>query len=78
MVHFPFKLYLLTPKSKQQHNNVCDKGSSKHVHTYVCKMFSLKAILSKNLKNLTNKSKIVFMLLEAAWKDVHLTQVLYL
>ena len=46
---FPFKLNLLLPKSEQQNNDFCDKGSSEHVHTYVSKMFSLKAILTKKL-----------------------------
>ena len=75
---FTFKLNLLPPKSEQQHNNLCDKGSSEHVHTYVCKMLSLKAILSKNLKTWLINQKSYVMPLEAAWKDVHLTQVLYL
>ena len=78
MLHFPSKLYLLSPKSEQQHDNVCDKGSSEHGHTYVFKMFSLTAIISINLKIRLINKELYCMLLEAAWKDCHLTQVLFL
>ena len=78
MLHFPLKLYLLPPKSEQHNKNVCDKGSSEHGHTYVCKMFSLTAIISKNLKIWLINKELYCMLLEAAWKDCHLTQVLFL
>ena len=56
---------------------MCDKGSSKAC-AYVGKIFSYKAILSKNTKISLINQKLYFMVLEAAWKAVHLTQILYL
>ena len=68
-------IFWLGTKTYQQQRHLCVIKALLGLlaRTYVCKPFSSKVIFSKNCKIWLMNQKSYFMLLEAAWKAVHLT-----
>ena len=71
---YPLKTLYVTAKKQ---STAMPKLIRDPLSMYICKTLSFKAILSQNSKIWIRNQKLYFILLEAAWKALYLTQILY-